>query len=137
MVTETQESFPMLTDALRTCRCLLLVQYVCNKLLIADRYRQVKGFIYYCSGNRSDLENKGFQTMSVKSLSCLCRPNRVCDFLRKVVINTGLMLVLAWIQSEVKIQDLTDRASTCLSESLCIALKGGCYYILQMLLHKA
>lgn len=61
MVTETQESFPMLTDALRTCRCLLLVQYVCSKLLVADRYRQVKGLIYCHSGNRSHLQNKAFE----------------------------------------------------------------------------
>lgn len=48
------------------------------------------------------------------------------------------MLVVAHIQSEVKIQDLSGRASTCLSESLCTALKGGgSYYILQMLVRKA
>lgn len=48
------------------------------------------------------------------------------------------MLVLAHIQSEVKIQDLAGRASTCLSGSLCTALRrGGSYYILQTVFHKA
>ena len=70
-----QESFPVLTDAFRTCRCLLLVQRVCNKPLVAERYRQVKGFVYCHSGNRSHVQNEGVQTMSLNSLSCSCPPN--------------------------------------------------------------
>lgn len=52
--------FSVMTDALGACRSFLLLQYVCNKLLVLDRYRGLKGFGYYDSGNESHLENKSF-----------------------------------------------------------------------------
>lgn len=63
----------------------------------------------------------------MKSLPYSCPPRWVCHFLRtKLVVNIGLVLVLAGIQPWDKIEDLTDRASICLSESLCTALREGC-----------